>query len=162
MYWADFLDLQANGPVSWRKEISEGVASSAKFVAFLDEHYLMSFNCLQEVAFALEHGKLVAPLVLTQRAWDLLTQPGGAQEAWTAILHDGLGKALSPLKSYAGQQLTETQEFSQAALETLFQKLSSINFCACRPLDFAARGDSVVLEHATAYVSENIAYLKVQ
>ena len=48
-YWGDWLDLQASGPVPWRKEIEEGIRDCAKVVIFLDEQYLLSFNCLQEV-----------------------------------------------------------------------------------------------------------------
>ena len=29
-YWADFLDLQAEGPVPWRKEIEEGIRDASK------------------------------------------------------------------------------------------------------------------------------------
>lgn len=46
-YWADFLDLQATGPVPWRREIEEGIEHSAKVVMFVDRAYLLSFNCLQ-------------------------------------------------------------------------------------------------------------------
>jgi hypothetical protein len=44
---ADYLNLQAEGPVPWRKEIEEGIRDCAKFVAFIDTEYLLSFNCLQ-------------------------------------------------------------------------------------------------------------------
>ena len=77
-YWGDWLDLQASGPVPWRREIEEGIESCAKarppargreptrttrtppptaliarapvyqVVCFLDGQYLQSFNCLQE------------------------------------------------------------------------------------------------------------------
>jgi len=46
-YWADYLDLQAEGPVPWRAEIEEGIADCSKFVAFVDYTWLTSYNCLQ-------------------------------------------------------------------------------------------------------------------
>ena len=45
--WGDFIDLQAKGPVPWRKEIGEGIENCAKMVIFLDKQWLLSFNCLQ-------------------------------------------------------------------------------------------------------------------
>ena len=47
VYWADFLDLQARGPVSWKMEIIEGIRACSKFVAFIDFAWLTSYNCLQ-------------------------------------------------------------------------------------------------------------------
>jgi len=44
--WADFMDLAACGPVAWRQEIEEGIRNSAKFVAFVDEAFLLSHNCI--------------------------------------------------------------------------------------------------------------------
>ena len=46
-YWADWLDLQAKGPVPWRKEIAEGIRDCAKVVLFVDTEYLKSYNCMQ-------------------------------------------------------------------------------------------------------------------
>jgi hypothetical protein len=40
VYWGDFLDLQAEGPVAWRKEIEDGIFKCSKVVAFLDEAWL--------------------------------------------------------------------------------------------------------------------------
>ena len=81
MYWGDWLDLQSEGPVAWRSEIEQGIRDCSKFVALVDEAYLTSYNCLQEVAMAFRHSKPVVIIVLTQAAWDLLTVPGGAQRA---------------------------------------------------------------------------------
>jgi hypothetical protein len=64
MPFADFLDLHAEGPTSWRQEISEGMASSAKCVTIIDAEYLKSFNCLMEVATALTMGKAMVPVVI--------------------------------------------------------------------------------------------------
>eukprot|EP00873_Tetraselmis_striata_P008929 jgi/Tetstr1/429193/TSEL_019146.t1 len=47
--WADFLDLQASGPLPWLKEIEEGIAHCSKFVPFVDNAWLTSYNCLQVV-----------------------------------------------------------------------------------------------------------------
>ena len=63
-FWADFLDLQSKGPVPWRKEIFEGIRRAAKFVAFVDREYLLSFNCVQEVAYAIELDKPIVVVVL--------------------------------------------------------------------------------------------------
>ena len=45
-YWSDFLDLASCGPVAWRREIEVGISSAAKFVAFIDEDFLLSYNCI--------------------------------------------------------------------------------------------------------------------
>ena len=50
VYWADFLDLQARGPVSWKMEITEGIRACSKFVAFIDFAWLTSYNCLQAIS----------------------------------------------------------------------------------------------------------------
>ena len=47
VYWADFLDLQARGPVPWKMEITDGIRACSKFVAFIDFAWLTSYNCLQ-------------------------------------------------------------------------------------------------------------------
>ena len=47
VFWADFLDLQAQGPVPWRREIGDAIQSASKFVAVIDLQYLLSFNCLE-------------------------------------------------------------------------------------------------------------------
>ena len=47
VFWADFLDLQAQGPVPWRREIGDAIQSASKFVAVIDVQYLLSFNCLE-------------------------------------------------------------------------------------------------------------------
>eukprot|EP00959_Pyramimonas_sp_CCMP1952_P410686 8606404-Pyramimonas_sp.AAC.2 len=46
-YWGDFLDLQAQGPIPWRKEIQDAIKSCAKVVMFIDKEWLLSANCLQ-------------------------------------------------------------------------------------------------------------------
>jgi hypothetical protein len=57
-YWADFLDLQSEGPVQWRREIEEGIKHCAKVVCIVDEAWLTSFNCLQvRACYACTFGK---------------------------------------------------------------------------------------------------------
>ena len=70
-YWADYLDLQAKGPVPWRKEIFEGIEKAAKVVLFVDREYLLSFNCLQELAYALEVSKPIVVVVMVRRSFVL-------------------------------------------------------------------------------------------
>ena len=47
VFWSDFLDLQAQGPIPWRNEISNAIQSCSKLVALVDEQYLLSYNCLE-------------------------------------------------------------------------------------------------------------------
>ena len=47
VFWSDFLDLQAQGPIPWRNEISHAIQSCSKVVALVDEQYLLSYNCLE-------------------------------------------------------------------------------------------------------------------
>lgn len=103
----------------------------------------------------------MVPIILTQQAWELLTTPGGADRVWSMALQDVTGNDLSPLCSSEGTCLTSSQTFDFEVLQSLFHKLSSINFCPCRELDFSARSAEVVLSTAAAFVRENIAYFKV-
>ena len=73
------------GPVPWRKEIEDGIRSSAKVVMLVDKAYLLSFNCVQEVAFAIEFSKPIVIIILEQAAMELLTRPHGVDEAWAAL-----------------------------------------------------------------------------
>ena len=50
VYWADFLDLRARGPVAWKVEITDGIRACSKFVAFIDFAWLTSYNCLQVIS----------------------------------------------------------------------------------------------------------------
>eukprot|EP00961_Rhodomonas_salina_P161813 2179469-Rhodomonas_salina.1 len=43
-HWSDFLDLQATGPVPWRKEIEEGICNCAKVVMLVDKYALCEYN----------------------------------------------------------------------------------------------------------------------
>ncbi len=48
----------------WRDEVLEGIRDSSKFVAFIDEDYLMSFNCIAELQAAISMNKIIVPVVL--------------------------------------------------------------------------------------------------
>ena len=71
--WWDYLDLQAKGPVAWRREIEEGILNAGKVVCFVDVPYLHSFNCLQEVAMAQRMGKPIIFVVLEKPAQEIIT-----------------------------------------------------------------------------------------
>eukprot|EP00873_Tetraselmis_striata_P024751 jgi/Tetstr1/445015/TSEL_032823.t1 len=47
VYWGDLLDLQAPGPIPWRKGVEEGIANRSKCGAFVDKAWLSSYKCLQ-------------------------------------------------------------------------------------------------------------------
>ena len=47
VYWGDWLDLQAQGPIPWKAEIANGIQASSKVVLFIDFAFLTSYNCLQ-------------------------------------------------------------------------------------------------------------------
>ena len=58
----------------------EGIKTCAKAVLFLDVAWLASFNCLQELAYAMKYDKPMVIVVLDQEAWTMLTTPDGAQK----------------------------------------------------------------------------------
>eukprot|EP00873_Tetraselmis_striata_P012924 jgi/Tetstr1/433188/TSEL_002371.t1 len=80
-YWADFLDLQASGPLPWLKEIEEGIAHCSKFVAFVDNELALD---------ACHYSKPFVVLVLERQAWELLTGAGGAGPAhmYVRVMHE--------------------------------------------------------------------------
>eukprot|EP00873_Tetraselmis_striata_P044845 jgi/Tetstr1/465109/TSEL_009836.t1 len=80
-YWADFLDLQASGPLPWLKEIEEGIAHCSKFVAFVDNELALD---------ACHYNKPFVVLVLERQAWELLTGAGGAGPAhmYVRVMHE--------------------------------------------------------------------------
>lgn len=129
VYWADFLNLLAEGPVPWRKEIEEAVNACSKMVCIIDEAWVTSFNCLQELAFAIREEKPVVVLVLDQLGWEFLTVPGGSKRAWD------VSKWGPSLSSYAGQEIVPGEPFTLQTVENLYSYLSGINLCACRKLE---------------------------
>eukprot|EP00961_Rhodomonas_salina_P091751 1234816-Rhodomonas_salina.1 len=90
--------------------------------------YLLSFNCLQELAFAVAFSKPIIVIILEQEAIELLTEPGGALDAWPELQKFD-GKLLTPGIGDGGP-------FCKEELASMYQMVSSINFCMCRPLDF--------------------------
>lgn len=151
-YWADFLDLQAKGPVSWRKEIEEGIRGAAKVVLFIDKAYLTSFNCLQEIAFAVLYNKPIVAMLLEQEAMDLLTRPDGADKAWfNHNLQPFEGKHLTPGHE-DGNPLTLLQ------VSRLYDVVASINVCMCRSLDFVNDTARVVIRRVFDFASAEITY----
>jgi len=164
-YWSDWLDLQSNGPVEWQKVIQEGIEESSKMVCFVDAPYLASFNCLKEVAYAMECGKPVVIIVLDMEAWNTLSTPGGAQKMWDTTtwgtpLSNHIG-ADFPTFEYSKDGASQSGgPFSLEVLVRLFARLSSINFCPCRDLDEANLGLNGILSNMVDYVSKELGYMK--
>lgn len=156
-YWADWLDLQASGPVPWRKEIEDGIADCAKMVCFLDFQYLRSFNCLQEVAYAIKYEKPVVIIMQDQGAFDLLTKPDGADRAWDEAAAVG---GAPPLSAFKGQDFLPGEQFSHEVVRTLFRFLSDINICFARTLDYETRGKDSIMEQTVEFVNKDLSYLK--
>lgn len=151
VYWADFLDLAERGPVPWRKEIEEGIRSSSKMLAFIDEQFLTSYNCIMEVAAAFEMHKPVVPIILDQNAWALLTTPHGAEVAW---------QRSAELRSYDGQEFLGGPLFSLTVLKSVFKRVANINFCSARPVDISHWGIDYVIERFNQDVTKDLPYLK--
>jgi len=155
IFWADFLDLHAEGPVPWKREIDEAIQNCSKMVCFIDQDYLLSFNCLQELAYAVKYNKPLVVVMLDQGAWDLLTMMGGPTRAWQTEPANG-----SALHNFEGVELTPGRPLTLSAVTNLFNTLSSINFCACRELDFANLGHSTVHHNLRKFVEKDLEYAK--
>mmetsp|Transcript_2967 Transcript_2967/g.7313 ORF Transcript_2967/g.7313 Transcript_2967/m.7313 type:complete len:1380 (+) Transcript_2967:669-4808(+) len=153
-YWADFLDLQCNGPVMWQRKIWEGIDACSKMVAYIDIAYLHSVNCLKEVAYALSKDKPVVLIIMDQAAWELLTVPNGAARAW------GEGAWGPPLSDYAGQEFLVGEALSEGAVARLYAQLAEINLCPCRPLEEANWSMAGLLRNMCEYVTKDIAFMK--
>ena len=134
--------------MTWRKEIFEGIERAAKMVMFVDREYLLSFNCLQEVAYAQELNKPIVVVILDQESMDILTDPTGAERAWTAddavggVLNVRDGHELLPA-AYRADDVAS--KLSVLELRRMFKLLSEINFCCCREQDFQTKTAKVVL-----------------
>ena len=127
---------------------------ASKVVCLVDEAWLSSYNCLQELAYAVLHNKPVVVVVLDQEAWDLLTVPGGAEKAW------GLDAWGPPLRDYLGEEITPGEPFDEAVARRLFGTLSGINLCPCRPLEQCNWGLEATLSNMRSYVSKDLDYFK--
>ena len=90
----------------------------SKLVCFVDEAWLSSFNCLQELAFAIREEKPVVVLVMDQESWELLTVPGGSHKAWD------MNEWGVELNQYAGEEIVPGQAFNQDTLNALFSYLA--------------------------------------
>ena len=100
------------------------------------------------------HGKPVVVVVLDQESWNLLTVPGGAQQAWE------LNKWGAPLAEYRGQEIIPGHRFNLCTVESLFAHLSAINLCPCRPMDETNAGISGIVNRLTRYVQHDLCYFK--
>ena len=164
-YWADYLDLQAKGPVPWRKEIFEGIDKASKVVLFIDRAYLVSFNCLQEMAYALELGKPLVVVLLDEESKEMLTSPKGADHAWDTVNADG-----DVLSAREGQELLgaglrnrdgePALALTKEELRRMFKDTSDINFCWCRANDFEDKSAKVVLSEVLHSMTTDLAYHK--
>eukprot|EP00192_Tetraselmis_astigmatica_P000735 CAMPEP_0117653646 /NCGR_PEP_ID=MMETSP0804-20121206/3308_1 /TAXON_ID=1074897 /ORGANISM="Tetraselmis astigmatica, Strain CCMP880" /LENGTH=1168 /DNA_ID=CAMNT_0005459847 /DNA_START=42 /DNA_END=3548 /DNA_ORIENTATION=- len=150
-YYADFLDLAAVGPVAWRREIHDAVRGTAKFVALIDEAYLSSFNCIQELYFAMWESKPIVPIILDNRAWNILTSPRASEDLWNTD---------QEFQDHEGVPLVDDIVFDQHALREVLGCVSNINMCPCRPTDFDVMGDDTCLNNMLAYVARDLPYLK--
>ena len=155
--WADFLDLQAQGPVPWKSEIGVAIQECSKFLAILDKEYLLSFNCLEELAYAIHHSKPLVLAILDQEAWNMLTTVGGYTKVWRTQP----GGDAPPLSSYDGQAFGPTgKAFEAGDVKQIFTILSAINFCPCRPLDVANMGAEEVASRFVDFASKDLDYAK--
>ncbi|GHP12383.1 hypothetical protein PPROV_001111100 [Pycnococcus provasolii] len=100
--WCDYLDLQAKGPVAWRKEIEDGIRDAGKMVCLVDMPYLHSFNCLQEVAMAQRMGKPIIFVMLEKTALDIISSADhGARQLWSDKPPTETGDLAKPLSAFA-------------------------------------------------------------
>ena len=111
---------------------------------------------------AINHSKPIVVLILDQASWELLTVPGGAEEAIRDAVDDAWtnGQYAAPLCSYAGEEITPGVPMSINVMRSLFSHLASINLCPCRELEVDNDGYRSVLSRATEYVQKDLAYFK--
>ena len=111
---------------------------------------------------AIDSSKPIVVIVLDQAAWELLTVPGGAEEAIRDAGDDAWtdGKHAAPLCSYAGEEIIPGVPMSINVMRSLFNRLASINLCPCRELEVENDGYRSVLSRAAEYVQKDLAYFK--
>ena len=109
---------------------------------------------LQEVAYALEVNKSVVLIVMDQKAWEMLTVPGGAAAAWRC------SKWGAPLSQHEKYSFPGVDGFSEDCLTKLYNQLAAINLCPCRPLDETNWGQGAVLANMADYILKDISYMK--
>eukprot|EP00951_Prasinocladus_malaysianus_P028230 scaffold256341_cov56-Prasinocladus_malaysianus.AAC.1 len=75
----------------------------------MDTEHLFTNGLLlvQELAFCFKYGKPIVPIILDQRAWEILTSISGAEQAYTGVMHDAAGHPLSTLQDQEGQPIME-------------------------------------------------------
>ena len=157
VFWADFLDLQAQGPIPWRSEIGQAIQACSKFVAMVDKDYLCSFNCLEELCYAIKYHKPLVLAILDQTAWNLLAGIGGHLEVW----EKQWGAEGMHLGDHVGQPFgPDATPFSCAEVQRIFSVLSAINFCPCRDLDCVNMGEANVAERLCSFVNKDLEYTK--
>ncbi|XRB06668.1 TIR domain-containing protein [Pycnococcus provasolii] len=161
--WADYLDLQAKGPVAWRKEIEEGIRAAGKVVCVVDVPYLHSFNCLQEVAMAQQMGKPMVYVVLEKGTLDILTSADhGASKLW-ADTPPPEAATTQPLGAFAGANWGSadgSDPFDQAKLAKCLERVSNVNFCMCTEHDYASRGKEMIQQMVLDFVRADLPYMK--
>ena len=111
---------------------------------------------------AIDSSKPIVVIILDQAAWELLTVPGGAEEAIRDAGDDAWtdGKHAAPLCSYAGEEIIPGVPMSINVMRSLFNRLASINLCPCRELEVENDGYRSVLSRAAEYVQKDLAYFK--
>ena len=111
---------------------------------------------------AIDSSKPIVVIILDQAAWELLTVPGGAEEAIRDAGDDAWtdGKHAAPLCSYAGEEIIPGVPMSINVMRSLFNRLASINLCPCRELEVKNDGYRSVLSRAAEYVQKDLAYFK--
>ena len=116
----------------------------------------------QELVMAIDSSKPIVVIILDQAAWELLTVPGGAEEAIRDAGDDAWtdGKHAAPLCSYAGEEIIPGVPMSINVMRSLFNRLASINLCPCRELEVENDGYRSVLSRAAEYVQKDLAYFK--
>ena len=91
----DFLDLVSNGPVEWKSEIEEGIIDAAKFVAFIDKDYILSYNCLMELSVAMSNNKPILLVLLDNEVALGLVLLVRVVNPWTGLWHTLPGIVMS-------------------------------------------------------------------
>ena len=111
---------------------------------------------------AIDSSKPIVVIILDQAAWELLTVPGGAEQAIRDAGDDAWtdGKHAAPLCSYAGEEIIPGVPMSINVTRSLFNRLASINLCPCRELEVENDGYRSVLSRAAEYVQKDLAYFK--
>ena len=91
---------------------------------------------------------------MDQKAWEMLTVPGGAAAAWRC------SKWGAPLSQHEKYSFPGVDGFSEDCLTKLYNHLAAINLCPCRPLDETNWGQGAVLANMTDYILKDISYMK--